>query len=87
VSLNIKSEEAERLARELALRTGDSLTGAITVALRERLARLRDRDSEDVARRKERLRAISADAAPRWKPEYRHADHADRLYDEAGLPR
>jgi antitoxin VapB len=87
MSLNIKSEETERLARRLALLTGESLTGAITVALRERLARLHDRDSDEVARRKDRLREISADAAPRWKPEYRDADHAEMLYDESGLPR
>lgn len=87
MSLNIKSEEAEELARTLAQATGESLTGAITVALRERLARVRDREGEQVSRRAARLRAISADAGPRWKPEYRHADHAEMLYDDAGLPR
>ncbi len=87
MSLNIKSEEAEELARSLAKATGESLTGAITVALRERLARVRDLQSERVSQRAARLRAIGADAGPRWKPEYRHADHADVLYDDAGLPR
>lgn len=87
MSLNIKSDEAERLARRLARLTGESLTGAITVALRERLSRVSKQESEEVARRKDRLRTISADAAPRWKPEYRNADHADLLYDDAGLPR
>ena len=37
MSLNIKNEETHRLARELAVLTGESMTGAITVALRERL--------------------------------------------------
>lgn len=37
--LSIKNEEADRLARELAAVTGESLTEAIVVALRERLAR------------------------------------------------
>jgi antitoxin VapB len=87
MSLNIKSEEAEELARSQAHATGESLTGAITVALRERLARVRDRGGEQVTRRADRLRAIGADAGPRWKPEYRHVDHADMLYDDAGLPR
>jgi antitoxin VapB len=38
--LNIKDPETERLARELAQLTGESKTGAIRTALRERKARL-----------------------------------------------
>ena len=41
MSLNIKNEETCRLARELAELTGETITGAITVALRERLERER----------------------------------------------
>ena len=41
--LNIKSDEADRLARALAEATGESLTTAVTVALRERLERVRSR--------------------------------------------
>jgi antitoxin VapB len=39
VALSIKHPEADRLARELAARTGETLTDAVVVALRERLAR------------------------------------------------
>ena len=39
--LSIKSFEAERLAREIAAKTGESLTGAIQTALQERLERLK----------------------------------------------
>jgi antitoxin VapB len=39
VALSIKHPEADRLARELAARTGESLTDAVVIALRERLAR------------------------------------------------
>jgi antitoxin VapB len=39
--LNIKSEDADRLARDLAAATGESITTAVTIALRERLQRLR----------------------------------------------
>jgi antitoxin VapB len=87
MSLNIRSEEAERLARNLAELTGDSITGAITVALRERIDRVRDRESREVAERAARLRAISSDAGRRWVEPYRTADHGDLLYDEAGLPK
>ena len=37
--LSIKSPEADRLARQLAATTGESLTVAVIVALRERLSR------------------------------------------------
>ena len=41
--LNIKSHEADRLARELAAETGESLTMAVTRALVDRLQRCRRR--------------------------------------------
>jgi len=41
MALSIKSDEADRLARELTLVTGESLTEAVTASLRERLVRVR----------------------------------------------
>jgi antitoxin VapB len=41
MALNIKDEAADRLARELAAETGESITTAVTIAVRERLERLR----------------------------------------------
>lgn len=41
--LNTKDPETDRLARELSSVTGESLTTAVAVALRERLARVRGR--------------------------------------------
>ena len=40
MALSIKDDEADRLARELAAHTGETLTQAVTNALRERLARV-----------------------------------------------
>jgi antitoxin VapB len=40
MALSIKSIETENLAREIAAKTGESLTGAIQKALEERLDRL-----------------------------------------------
>jgi antitoxin VapB len=45
--LNIKNDEAHKLAAELAKLTGESLTSAVTLALRERLARERRRRRTD----------------------------------------
>ena len=45
--LSIKNGEAHKLASELAQLTGESLTSAVTQALRERLARERRRSRAD----------------------------------------
>jgi antitoxin VapB len=39
MALSIKHPEADRLARELVALTGETLTDAVVIALRERLAR------------------------------------------------
>ena len=41
VALNIKDPETDRLARELAIATGESITVAARRAIEERLARVR----------------------------------------------
>lgn len=87
MGLNIKNEETEVLARQLAKVTGESLTRAITVAVRERLERVRGRDSGAMAERVAVLERISGDAAGRWIEPYRSRPHGDLLYDESGLPR
>jgi len=84
MSLNIKSEKAHRLARELARLTGESMTAAVTKAVRERLDRVRRDDAVGLA---DRLVAIGKDCAVRLKEPFRTADHGDLLYDERGLPR
>jgi antitoxin VapB len=44
MALNIKDPEADRLARELAALTGESITAAVTSALRERIDRCKQRE-------------------------------------------
>ncbi|WP_037057962.1 type II toxin-antitoxin system VapB family antitoxin [Pseudonocardia asaccharolytica] len=51
MSLNIKSREAHELTRELACLTGESLTQAVTEAVRERLERVRGNNREHVRAR------------------------------------
>jgi antitoxin VapB len=41
VALSIKTDEADRLARDLARLTGETMTQAVTTALKERLERER----------------------------------------------
>ena len=84
MGLNIKSEEAHRLAEELAKLTGESMTAAVTEAVRQRLERVRRERGVSLA---DRLIAIGKDCAPRLKEPFRSAEHGDLLYDEFGLPR
>ncbi|HEV2345036.1 MAG TPA: type II toxin-antitoxin system VapB family antitoxin [Actinocrinis sp.] len=83
MSLNIKNEETHHLVLELARLTGESQTTAVTVAVRERLDRVRAVHSASLA---ERLLAIGEDTARRLSEPFRSAEHGDLLYDENGLP-
>jgi antitoxin VapB len=84
MGLNIKNAETYRLVAELAKRTGESMTKAITVAVRERLERVRSQQGTGLA---DRLLRIGKDCAKHLKEPYRSANHDELLYDEQGLPR
>ena len=85
MSINIKNPEVHALAKELAELTGETMTEAVLIALKERLAR--ERTSEERLReRMEVLTAIGRDVAERLGPEWRAMDADDWLYDENGLP-
>jgi antitoxin VapB len=82
VALNIESDETCRLAQELARLTGETMTAAVTQAIRDRLERVR-REREQLV---ERLLAIGRDCAAHLKEPLRSGDIDDLLYDEHGLP-
>jgi len=84
VALNIKNEETYKLVEELAKRTGENMTQAITEAVRERLDRVRHRHGTGLA---DRLLRIGKDCAAHLKEPFRSMDHGDLLYDDKGLPR
>ena len=82
MSLNVKDPEAHRLAQAIAKTTGETLTDAVILALRERYERLQ------VCRGKgsvEELSAIAKRASAQMKHPY--LDHAKFLYDDRGLPK
>jgi len=82
MSLNIKNEEAHRLAREISERTGESMTSVVTGALREKLDQLDRPTSED---RLEAMLGIARECGPLL--EGIDLDHGRLLYDEQGMPR
>ena len=80
----MKDAEADHLAREAVARTGETLTTAVIVPLRERLARLRGRS------RGRRLRDELREIAQRCAQLPTLDDRSDEEilgYDERGLPR
>jgi len=82
VAFSIKNEEADELARRLAAATGESLTDAVLVALRERLQR------EEARRRAglvERLMRLSEEVSALPILDDRTDDEIIG-YDEHGLP-
>ncbi|MDQ3989160.1 MAG: type II toxin-antitoxin system VapB family antitoxin [Actinomycetota bacterium] len=66
--------------------TGESLTQAVTAAVRERLNRVLGEFAQARARA-EVLLAIGRDTARRLAAPVHHLDHGELLYDERGLPR
>jgi antitoxin VapB len=79
--LSIKSNDADRLARELCNVTGESITDAVTTALRERL----DRVQADRNQMAHRLLAIGAAARDLPRLDGRTDDEI-LGYDSDGLP-
>lgn len=83
MAISIKSIETEHLAREIAAKTGESLTGAIQKALEERMERLKNN-------RRNQALAMQLDDILRRVDEMPDLDSRtpDEIigYDENGLP-
>ncbi|MGH3693928.1 MAG: type II toxin-antitoxin system VapB family antitoxin [Pseudonocardiaceae bacterium] len=82
MALSIKSDEADRLARELAAETGESLTEAVVIALQERLMR---EHAHRGPRMSVRLRRLQSDVAKLPILDPRAPDEI-LGYDDNGLP-
>jgi antitoxin VapB len=81
--LHIRDPEADRLARELAARTGQSITRVVVDALRDRLKREQGRTTFPL---RDEIMAISRRTAALPRRTGRTADEI-LGYDERGLPR
>ena len=91
MGLNIKKESAEAAIRELAAQTGESLTEAVEIAVRERLDRIKSRPrprtgSELLHRLEPLLEAIAAERLAN-NDTRSSKELMDEFYDEYGLPK
>ncbi len=84
MGLNIKNADTHRLIHELAELTGESMTTAVTVAVQDRLARIRQ--SDPGVGMADRLHEIATDMRARLPEDFLAADPASDLYDRDGLP-
>jgi len=82
--LSIKAPEADRLARQLAAVTGETITEAVIVAMRERLDRQK-RKREDKTALLAEIRAIADHCASLPVLDTRSDDEI-LGYDENGIP-
>ena len=87
MSLNIKNPETFRLAKELAAVTGQSMTAAVTEAIRVQLDRIRAERGDDQEVRFQRALALLAVMRERAPAGYFDQDFDELLYDEMGLPK
>jgi antitoxin VapB len=84
-SLNIKNEETHRLAVDLARLTGENVTTAVTVAIRERLERQKPNPKAGLAAWLEEMTRYTAAAMNDGRSS---TELIEELYDpETGLPR
>jgi antitoxin VapB len=86
MALSLKDPETDRLAREVARLTGESLTEAVRTSLSERLKRERLRRGQPAGNLAQRLLEIGRHCAA--LPDF-DARSPDEIigYDEHGLPR
>ena len=82
MALSVKHPEADRLARDLARATGETITEAVITSLRERLAR--ETGGSRPEARIAQMRAIARRVS--MMPVLDPRATEQRLYDEAGLP-
>jgi len=87
MSMNIKNEKTHRLAKELAMEMGVSLTAAVTEAVEQKLATLRAAQADDPEARAQRILELAAEMRSRAPAGYFDQDFDELLYDEMGLPK
>ena len=87
MALHLNNPTTDKLARELARETGETLTEAVNTALQERLDRVGRKKTEDQEKLAADLLRIAKGAKGLRRQKKTSRELIDELYDEDGLPR
>jgi antitoxin VapB len=87
MALHINDAETDKLARELARETGESLTVAVNEALKERLRRVSSSRQANREKFIAELTRIAKGAKGLRRQKKTSRELIEDLYDENGLPR
>jgi hypothetical protein len=85
MGMNIKNDEAQAMARELADLDHTTVTQAVRTALQEALDQRQAQTTKRIQRAQDTLEQMRSQLAASPGPSLREANEA--LYDEGGLPR
>ena len=87
MALHLTDPETDRLARELAHETGETLTEAVNRAVKERLHRVKTKQEMDDERFLADIEKIISRVRPRGGRKKTGREMIDEMYDENGLPK
>ena len=88
MALHLTDPETDQLVRELARETGETLTMAVTRAVRERLDRVKTKQEADDERFLADIEKIVSGVRHKWRRGKKTGrDMIKEMYDEHGLPR
>ena len=87
MALHINDSETDKLARELARETGETLTVAVNKAVKERLDRVGAHSKADREKFITELTRIAKGAKGLRRQKKTSRELIEDLYDENGLPR
>ena len=86
MALNIKNEKTRKLARKLAGLTDDTITGAVTIAITERLERVKREREQDREAFVRDILAIGGRCAAKMGPGPSAEEIVEAMYGEFGEP-
>lgn len=88
MALHINDSETDKLARELARETGESLTVAVNQAVKERLGRVKTKRQAGDEKFLAEIKKIQDMVSPEFRNQKKTGrELIDEMYDEDGLPK
>jgi antitoxin VapB len=88
MALHLTDPDTDRLARELARETGETLTQAVNRAVKERLGRVKTKQQAHDEKFLAEIKRIQNMVSPEFRNQKKTGrELIDEMYDENGLPK